>query len=200
MCRRRRHGNNFENNTELLRGKPYRKFLDLAAVYYVQVEGFKDGGTGAFLVNDSHMSVWGQTEEGLYSAAVQNMRLSGESVFESMEEILGQMMPEFQPPLPAGVPAARMYVLTNQKQIFGAAELLDNEALKQVSDELGGDFIVLPSSLHECIILPAGEAVSYQELADIVAGVNINAVSIEERLSDHVYLYEHKEGLLRIAA
>lgn len=191
---------NFENNIELLKWKPYRKFLDLAAVYYVQVEGFKDGGTGAFLVNDSHMSAWGQTEEGLYSAAVQNMRLSGEPVFESMEEILGQMMPEFQPPLPAGAPEVKMYVLTNQKQIFGAAELLDNGTLKQVSDELGGDFIVLPSSLHECIILPAGEAVSYQELADMVAGVNINAVSIEERLSDHVYLYEHKEGLLRIAA
>lgn len=191
---------NFENNIELLKWKPYRKFLDLAAVYYVQVEGFKDGGTGAFLVNDSHMSVWGQTEESLYSAAVQNMRLLGEPVFESMEEILGQMMPEFQLPLPASAPAARMYVLTNQKKIFGAAELLDNGTLRQVSDELGGDFIVLPSSLHECIILPADGTLSYQKLADMVAGVNINAVSIEERLSDHVYLYGREEGALRIAA
>lgn len=188
---------NFENNIELLKWKPYRKFLDLAAVYYVQVEGFKDGGTGAFLVNDSHMSVWGQTEESLYSAAVQNMRLLGEPVFESMEKILGQ---EFQPLLPASVPAARMYVLTNRKKIFGAAELLDNGTLKQVSDELGGDFIVLPSSLHECIILPADGTLSYQKLADMVADVNINAVSIEERLSDHVYLYGREEGALRIAA
>ncbi len=43
-------------------------------------------------------------------------------------------------------------------------------------------------------------AVSYQELADIVTDINRNVVSIVERLSDHVYLYERKEGALRIAA
>lgn len=59
---------------------------------------------------------------------------------------------------------------------------------------------MLPSSLHECIILPADGTLSYQKLADMVAGVNINAVSIEERLSDHVYLYGREEGALRIAA
>ena len=57
-----------------------------------------------------------------------------------------------------------------------------------------------PSSLHESIILPADGSVSYQELADMVTDINVNVVSVEERLSDHVYLYEREEGVLKIAA
>ena len=41
---------------------------------------------------------------------------------------------------------------------------------------------------------------AYQELADMVTDINRNVVSVEERLSDHVYLYERKEGVLRIVA
>ena len=43
-------------------------------------------------------------------------------------------------------------------------------------------------------------SVSYQELADMVTDINVNVVSVEERLSDHVYLYEREEGVLKIAA
>lgn len=191
---------NFESNTELLEDKPYRKFLDLAVVYCVKVEGFKDRGTGTVLVNDKFMGAWGQTEESLYQTAAINMRLSGEPVFESMDEVLRQMMPEFQLPLPDDAPRAMMYVLTNKEKIFGASELLDGNTLKEIGDRLDGDFIVLPSSLHECIIVPADGSASYQELADMVVGVNMEAVDIEERLSDHVYLYDREEGDLKIAA
>ncbi len=190
---------NFESNKELLKGKPYRKFLDLAVVYLARVEGLKDGGKGAFLVNDNYREVWRQTEESLYQTAASNMRLVGEAVFESMEKILCQKMPKIQFPSPASAPA-QMYVLTNKEKIFGAAEILDSGTLKRVSDELRGDFIVLPSSVHECIIIPADETISYQKLADMVTEINVNAVSAEECLSDHVYLYERGEGVLKIAA
>ena len=59
---------------------------------------------------------------------------------------------------------------------------------------------MLPSSVHECIIIPADETISYQKLADMVTEINVNAVSAEECLSDHVYLYERGEGVLKIAA
>ena len=99
-----------------------------------------------------------------------------------------------------GIPKFRTYVLTNPQKVFGAVELLDGSTLKGIGDELGGDFIVLPSSLHESIIIPADGSVSYQELADIVTDINRNMVSIMERLSDHVYLYEREKGVLKIAA
>lgn len=191
---------NREMNRELLKKVPYREFLDLAVIYYVTLDGLSESGTAAFTVSDQNMEVWRKDENALYQMAVSNMRLDGEPVFEDMEEIIRSMIPDAMPDLAVGIPKIRSYVLTNPKKIFGAVELLDGNTLKGIGDELGGDFIVLPSSLHESIIIPADGSVSYQELADIVTDINRNVVSIVERLSDHVYLYERKEGALRIAA
>lgn len=190
---------NREMNRELLKRVPYREFLDLAVIYYVTVDGLSEGVNGAFTVSDQNMEVWGKDENALYQMAVSNMRLDGKPVFEDMEKIIRSMMPEEIPDFTFGIPKFRSYVLTNLKKVFGAVELLDGSTLKGIGDELGGDFIVLPSSLHESIIIPADGSVSYQELADMVTEINRNEVSIVERLSDHVYLYERGEGVLRIA-
>ena len=191
---------NREMNRELLKKVPYREFLDLAVIYYVTVDGISEGVNGAFTVSDRNMEIWGKDENTLYRSAVSNMRLDGKPVFEDMEKIIRSIMPEEIPDLAVGIPKFRFYVLTNSPKVFGAVELLDGNTLKEIGDELGGDFIVLPSSLHESIILPADGSVSYQELADMVTDINVNVVSVEERLSDHVYLYEREEGVLKIAA
>lgn len=191
---------NRKMNSELLRRVPYREFLDLAVIYYVTVDGLSEGVDGAFTVSDKNMEVWRKDEKALYQTAVSNMRLDGKPVFEDMEKIIRSIMPEEIPDFTFGIPKFRFYVLTNPKKVFGAVELLDGSTLKEIGDELGGDFIVLPSSVHESIIIPADSSASYQELADIVTDINRNEVSIVERLSDHVYLYERKVGTLRIAA
>ncbi len=191
---------NREMNQELLKKVPYREFLDLAVIYYVTLDGLSESGTAAFTVSDQSMEVWRKDENALYQMAVSNMRLDGKPVFEDMEKIIRSLMPEEIPDFPVGISRFRFYVLTNPKKIFGAVELLDGNTLKEIGDELGGDFIVLPSSLHESIIIPADGSASYQELAEMVTDINRNVVSIVERLSDHVYLYEREEGVLRIAA
>ena len=191
---------NREMNREFLKQVPCREFLDLAVIYYVTMDGLMEDGTAAFTVSERNMEVWKKEEDDLYEMAVSNMRLDGKPVFEDMEKIIHQTMPEAIPDFAAGIPKFRSYVLTNPKKVFGAVELLDGSTLKEISDELGGDFIVLPSSLHESIIIPADGSADYQELAFIVRNVNVESVAMEERLSDHVYLYERKEGLLKIAA
>lgn len=191
---------NREMNRELLKGVPYREFLDLAVIYYATVDGLPEGMNGAFTVSKKNMEVWRKDENALYQSAVSNMRLDGKPVFEDMKKIIRSMMPEEISDLPVGISRFRFYVLTNPQKVFGAVELLDGNTLKEIGDELGGDFIVLPSSLHESIIIPADGSASYQELAEMVTDINRNVVSIVERLSDHVYLYERKEGALRIAA
>lgn len=191
---------NREMNRELLKKVPYREFLDLAVIYYVTVEGLPEGVNGAFTVSDGNMEMWKKEEDDLCQMAVSNMRLDGEPVFEDMEKVIRSMVPEEIPDLAVGIPKFRFYVLTNPQKVFGAVELLDGSTLKEIGDKLGSDYMVLPSSLHESIILPVDGRISYQELADIVTDINRNVVSIVERLSDHVYLYERKEGALRIAA
>ena len=191
---------NREMNREFLKKVPHREFLDLAVIYYVTLDGLSEIGTTAFTVSDKNMEAWKKDENALYQMAVSNMRLDGKPVFEDMKKIIRSMMPEEIPDLAVGIPKFRFYVLTNSQKVFGAVELLDGNTLKEIGDELGDDFIVLPSSLHESIIIPADGSVSYQKLADMVTDINVNVVSTEERLSDHVYLYEREEGVLRIAA
>lgn len=191
---------NREMNHELLKKVPCRDFLDLAVIYYVTMDGLMEDGTAAFTVSDKNMEVWKKEEDDLYQMAVSNMRLDGKPIFEDMEEILWGMMPGGGCPFTSRALNIRMYVLTNSGKVFGAAELLDGDTLKGIGDKLGSDFAVLPSSLHESIIVPADMRASYQELASIVRSVNMESVAMEERLSDHVYLYERGEGVLKIAA
>ena len=191
---------NREMNCGFLKKVPHRDFLDLAVIYYVTVEGLPEGVNGAFTVSDGNMEIWKKEEDDLYQMAVSNMRLDGEPVFEDMEEILRSMIPVGGCPFTSKVLKVRMYVLTNPQKIFGAAELLDENTLRGIGDKLGSDFAVLPSSVHESIIIPADVSAAYQELAEMVTDINMNVVSIQERLSDHVYLYERKEGVLRIVA
>lgn len=186
-------------NKEGLGAVPHRRFLDLAVVYYIKLDGAEDGMM-SMTIRNQYMELWGLDEGSLYQAAAANMRLNGRPCFEDIEAALRHMAPEGMMPLfNAGVDI-RMYVLTNKDGVFGAAEILDSNTLRAIGGRLGDDFIVIPSSVHETIIVPAGAAPEYSELADMVCEINATHVSAEERLSNHIYRYDRNEGRLRIVA
>ncbi len=192
---------NADMNREMLGMIPHRLFLDLAVVYYVKVGGLEENaGMMSMIIRNNYMEMWGQDEESLYQMAVSNMRRDGEAVFKRMEDILKGIMPdggEIFADMDLGV---KMYVLTNRSRHLGAAELLDRETLRGISEKLSGDFIVLPSSIHETIILPADDEPDYPGLKSMVCTVNATEISGDERLSDHVYRFDRKAGRLEIAA
>lgn len=193
---------NAEKNKELLRMAPHRIFLDLAVVYYIEANDVAGGqGVCSIMIYGQHMSIWGKDEEKLYEAAIHNMRSNGMPVFESIGGILNHLVQGNLSALESGGdPMDGMYVLTNQRKCYGASEILDKNTLKEISNKLGGDFIALPSSIHEVIILPMEGWMKYKELASIVREVNATEVGVEEYLSDHVYVYEQGNGSLAIAA
>ena len=188
-------------NREGLKTVPHRPFLDLAVVYYIEVEcAAGDGETASILVQDGHREAWGQEEEGLYQAAAANMRMDKSPYFKSMGEIFKDMGPDGTNPFENGGADVKMYILSNQDRVFGAAEILDRDILQAVSERLADDFIVLPSSLHETVILPSDDAPEYTGLANLVREINTFQVAEEERLSDHVYRYGRDTGILEIVA
>ncbi len=190
---------NREMNSGLLGSVPHRQFLDLVAVYYIKLEGMD--GNPTVLIYNEHMKMWGMDEEGLYRAAMRNMRLEGEALFEDMDILLKHMLPEYAEFLADnGAPPISMYVLSNRSKFFGAAEILDGDTLKSIGNRLGEDFVILPSSVHETIIIPSSGAPAYPELAEQVHEVNEEEVEIGDRLSDHVYLYSRSEGIVKIVA
>lgn len=92
-----------------------------------------------------------------------------------------------------------VYVLSNADKLNGAAALLDSKTMEDISEKLGGDFIILPSSIHECIVLPVNENMDRHTLEAMVQDVNAGQVAPEERLSDHVYMYDSQEKELVLA-
>jgi len=188
-------------NEESLAGMPHRMFLDLAVIYCVKINGLADGGSGFIQIQNQHMEMWGQDEGSLYRMACKNMRAMGEPVLEDMDRLLASSLPEELQPfiIEDQDPDRKMYVLTNKEQLFGAAEILDSRTLKEIGDKLGDDFVILPSSVHESIIVKADREVPCWSYADIVRDINREQVLMEERLSDHVYLYEREKGTLKIA-
>ena len=104
-------------------------------------------------------------------------------------EELDDMIPDTDP----------MYVLTNEGSVNGAACVLSPEAMDKVRDTVGDGVYILPSSIHEVIILPMDRFDDPEKLADMVRSVNQSAVSPEIKLSDNLYTYDFDNHQLVLA-
>lgn len=193
---------NAEQNKEQLKRVPHRMFLDLAVVYYVTVSGCGDEKLGTILICNEHMEMWGQEEENLYRTAMLNMRSDGSPDFNGIKDVIKSISQDADYFLNdrGHQLCTGMYVLTNRSRRFGASEILDKSTLRAIADKIGDGFIVLPSSIHELIILEPDDMAEYEKLADMVKEVNSTQVDVGERLSDHVYVYSRNEEVLKVAA
>jgi hypothetical protein len=94
-----------------------------------------------------------------------------------------------------------IYILSNQKQMYGAAALLYSEQIKQLADSLQSDLIILPSSVHELLLLPDDGENEYTFYRQMVEDVNTTQVEPEEILSYSLYRYlREKEEVEEILA
>lgn len=192
---------NAEQNKELLEEIPHRAFMDLAVVYYAVARDSAREDIGTILIYNGHMEMWGQEEENLYQTAMMNMRADGEADFTDIRTIVERITDiSFTKEDSSNSRDTDMYVLTNDRKCFGAAEILDKKTMRMIADQIGDGFIVLPSSVHETIVLPPNDEEEYRRLADMVRAVNDTQVEAEERLSDHVYVYSRDEETLKIVA
>ena len=89
-----------------------------------------------------------------------------------------------------------MYVMSNSSRYQGAAAIASTEMLEYASKKIGGNYYVLPSSCHEVILLPEKEGIEKGYLEELVKTANAEYVSIEMRLSDHIYFYDAEERTL----
>ena len=89
-----------------------------------------------------------------------------------------------------------MYVLSNRSRSYGAAAILYKGRLEGIGEYLKEDYYVLPSSVHEVIIIPQSAAPGQEELSDLVTEINTTQVDAEEVLSNHAYYYDRKKKKL----
>ncbi len=183
---------NYKKNKELLQTVPYIRYLDLAIVFYCLLH-FSETGNATVLIHNSHLKLWNITKKQLYKQACQTTPDLLPYDFRNISALLGSQHSEDD--LPSFCP---MYVLTNSQKLYGASCMLYPGILEAVSEKLGYDLFVLPSSIHEIILLQAENSSRHKELAEMVAQINQTELAADEVLSSHVYYYSRAEQALRI--
>ena len=91
-----------------------------------------------------------------------------------------------------------MYVLTNTQKLYGAGCMLYPGLLEAISEKLDADLYLLPSSIHEVILLPAESRICQKELAEMVDSINRTELAADEILSSSVYYYSRTQQALSI--
>ena len=188
---------NYDRNRELLKEVPYRKMLDLAVVYEYFLD-MDDNRSASILIRNDHMEALGVTADELYAAASKNSpELMGYrlcSIEEIVRDIYGirvDSLPDSGKPEKNTMP---MYVLTNEHKFHGAGCILYGNLLKEIADKWGCDICIIPSSIHETLLIPMSAAGSCAVTSQMVREVNQTQVSPEEILSDHVYQFNRETG------
>ena len=92
-----------------------------------------------------------------------------------------------------------MLVVTNSDKFFGATALFYPEMEKRIAEIVGGSYYVLPSSVHEMIVLPDNGTLEERELAQMVRTVNAAEVHPEEQLGNKVLYYNAAHERLSVA-
>lgn len=190
---------NYERNHELLARIPHQHFLDLAVIYYYQMDDSELGRSG-ILVQNTHIRFWNITTNQLHAIAACNTRILLPWRIATINSMVAEL-----PGLSAASPeenAPALYVLTNEEMHFGAVNLIFGDVLVALGERLESDFYVLPSSVHECMILPvcAWMDATPCSLRKIVVEINNEFVRPEDILGDSVYQFSRDSQTLQIAA
>lgn len=185
---------NFGANTALLEQVPHTRYLDFAIVYCVHYES-EEFGSGSILIHNSHLTMWHCTTQVLARLAEANTpRLYPLTVF-TMENLLTEL--GYQEDDNA-VPNVPMYVMSNETSTNGAISICYKDSLKNLANMLDSDLVILPSSVHEVLLLPLRGNDNFRELKDMVYEVNRSQLSEEEFLSDNIYLYRRNPDDIEI--
>lgn len=210
---------NREKNQELLKQAPFVPFLNLAVVFYYSLVS-EYIGNGSILIRNEHIRQWKIEVQTLYQWAFENTRqklgyrimdmrevvrgLLREQIAESLkqtqeaggesalQEKIDLMTEQVERAVLPPDTVSNMYVLTNRIRNMGAVSMIYPEALQTFSETLGQSLYILPSSVHEVILVPDTGRETAEKLRQMVEEVNSTQMEPEDVLSDDIYYYDRE--------
>lgn len=196
-----------KKNESLLEKIPHIPFLDLAICFYYAYEG-KALGNGSILIYNTHMEMWKTNlSELLYYAQNNTPRLfpwecnSMELVIRNLMEERGDskslriLEEEEEKQLFDDLP---MYIVSNRQKLHGAACMIYPAVFAKLAENFQSNFYIIPSSIHEVILLTDNGTESPSRLQEMIREVNKTQVEPEEVLSDSLYYFDRKENRIKI--
>lgn len=211
---------NTDANKKLLKDVPNVPFMDLSMVFYCILDD-ENFGNATALIHNVHMDMWGITLEKLTNYAKINTPRLLQYELKDINDVIKEMLVEnlnetvmesdlrydencgkFDANVVAeGMlnnisdlkSAIAMYVLTNKQKNNGAACMVYENVMAEFAKKVNSDVYIIPSSVHEVILVPAVEGIEKSELTEMVKEVNQAELDKIDVLSDHVYLYSKEE-------
>lgn len=193
---------NLPRNAAHLHRRPHTDMADLAVIYDVLLYRDADHRVTAAVTN-SLLSGWQITKELLHADAVRNMSLQTPPCFKPMQEVLLSLqstedsaeaaehpLNNFVYPFLSSSDQETLFILSNESNLQGAAAVLDHALMQQIAARFPEGFYILPSSVHELLIVSKSMNIAPEELETMVQEINACEVAEYEQLSDHVYEYD----------
>lgn len=199
-----------EKNKKLLQSIPHRVFSNLAIVFYYVVDEPPFYGKASILITNVHLKYWKIDEEELYQNAIRNTPFLLPPQIQNIEDVMHdimkneltqdetieEMMNRLKKDL-LGIDKVPMYVLTNNRKLQGAACMLYPGVIRKFAKTLNKNIYILPSSVHEVILLAEDASSNKKDLLSMVTEINATQVDECEVLADSVYFYDLEEDRLK---
>lgn len=184
-----------EGNREKLKNVPHRIVGDIAAVYRLVIDQ-SHGTVASILITNNLLNEFGITENDLHNDAVYYSSRNFPASITSMKKIMADNM---ELPVEAIPGPDNLFVATCNHGEDGAGCIFYPEFMVSIAKEFNGGFYVLPSSVHEIIVLPESVGMPVKEMNYMVRTINQNEVQRKDRLSNNAYHYDAELGQLELA-
>lgn len=191
-----------KTNTDLLDNVIHREFLDMSIYYVIQIK--VDDSVASVKITEDLLKSKGITvdEEQLFKWSINNLKQYNNYVI-SMPKMINCIMYGFNEKDFIGFNEEDLMLVIKNDDVNGANNILNIDILKEISDTVNSDLYILPSSIHELIVIPTDIAyttdMSVNELKEMVSEVNTTTVDNEDVLTDTVYLYSRNTNEVTIA-
>ncbi len=189
-----------ERNAEFLENVPHKNMEDMAIVYRLVLDS-SDEGRSSILVTNKMLETYGITAEQLHADAMAIAPEVRPAVIQGMSEVMAEMMGAEQAEMLGlgPVPDEPIFVATVPDKVQGASVLAYQNFMDEAAEKLGGDFYILPSSIHEILLVKDNGQFDRASLEQMVREVNATQVAPEDKLTDSVYHYDSKEKVFELA-
>ena len=168
-------------NKDLLADIPHRNIEDMALAYRFDI-GHNERTSYSILVTNKMLNAYGISAAQLHDDALEAASHSCPATLRNMNEVIHNMARQTDP--------SPMWVASIENGQNGACVIQYPHFLDDAAETLGGSFYVLPSSIHEVLLLADDTSPSLSELENMVRTINQAEVAPEERLSDNVFHYD----------
>ena len=181
---------NADQNKNLLLDIPHVRFHNLAIVFIFMLGTDVEGAAGTILIRNEHMENWDKATEEIYTIAYENTHEKFPAkvygIFDIMENMSGKRLDSIPDIERDAIP---MKVVTNESKMYGASVMLYPDEMEEIGKQMGGSFYILPSSIHELILLPDDGDINPAVYLNMVTEVNATELNPQEVLADSIYYF-----------